>query len=95
MRGWPALKDRSGHRVVEGPLRRVTVAPPGQGIRKDVLVPGQVAGHKKDVGLPALCPDVQCQMAQRRGLGPAHLVVIGNRGGIVGNDIHSSALQLR
>ena len=49
MRGWPALKDRSGHCVVEGPLRRVTVAPPGQGIRKDVLVPRQVAGHKKDV----------------------------------------------
>ena len=95
MRGWPALKDRSGHHVVEGPLRRVTVAPPGQGIRKDVLVLGQVAGHKKDVVLPAPCPDVQCQTAQRRGLDPAHLVDIGNRGGIDGNDIHISALQLR
>ena len=68
---------------------------PGQGICKDVLVPGQVAGHKKDVMLPAPCPDVQCQTAQRQGLGPAHLVDIGNHGGIVGNDIHSSALQLR
>ena len=26
MQGWPALKDRSGHRVVEGPLRWVTVS---------------------------------------------------------------------
>ena len=76
MWGWPALKDRSGHRVVEGPLRRVTVVLPGQGIRKDVLVPGQVAGHKKDVVLPAPCPDVQCQAAQRRGLGPTLLVVV-------------------
>ena len=93
MRSWPTLEDRSGHPIVEGPLRRVTVVPPGQGVCKDVLVPGQVAGHKKNVVLPTPCPDVES--AQGRGLGPALLVDIGNRGGVVGNDIHSSALQLR
>ena len=92
MRGWPALKDCSGQRFVEGPLRRVTVAPPGQGICKDVLVPGQVATRK----MSCCQHHAQTSSARRHRDGDwVHLVDIGNRGGIVRNDIHSSALQLR